>query len=59
MTDNGILTIEKQILRDIASLIRAHALTIEAQPTSKFLLPVKNSTNELKELARKLEVIAE
>ena len=53
-----LLFIEKQILKDIAALVRAHARTIEAQPSSQFLLPVKNSIKELKDLAEKLEVIA-
>lgn len=53
-----ILSIEKQILKDIAALVKAHARTIEAQPSSQFLLPVKNSIKELKDLAEKLEVIA-
>jgi hypothetical protein len=56
---SNILSIEKQILRDIAKLVRYNAQAIGAQPSSKFLLPVSNAIVELLELATKLEVIAE
>jgi hypothetical protein len=56
--DPEILSIEKQVLRDIAALVRIHTDTIAAQPSSKFLLPVSNALAELDKIAKNLKELA-
>ena len=53
-----ILCIEKQILRDIAALVRMHTDIIASQPSSKFLLPISKSLIELGKIAEGLKELA-
>ena len=53
-----ILTVEKQILRDLAACMRIQLQRIEVQPTNQFLIPVLHALRELRSLALLLEEIA-
>jgi len=52
---NEIITIEKQILRDISMRIKDNVEAIAKQPAAHYLLPITNATLNLLVLADTLE----
>jgi hypothetical protein len=56
---NEILTIEKQILRDMAAMLRAQLQIIRRQPPTQYLTPIVNAAWEINRIAEDLEKIAE
>jgi len=56
---NEILTIEKQILRDLAHELYLNALVVQNQPITTHLIPLKGAVEKIKEIVKRLEMLAE
>jgi hypothetical protein len=56
---NEILQIEKQILRDMAAMLKHHLTTIRSQAPSQYLHPIVNAAWEINRIAEDLERLAE
>jgi len=56
---NEILTIEKQILRDLAHELELNVLVIQNQPITQHLIPLKVSVENIKKIVKTLEKLAE